>query len=72
MDGITGKGMEKNLGRCCSYLNLLSLDMDAGTSEITTLNRFHLMVSEAREQEVIGEEAAFRPKMVRRFRMPGI
>jgi len=37
-------------------LNLLSLDMDAGTSEVNILNRLHLLASEAREQEARDRE----------------
>ena len=37
---ITGRGVEKGLKRLYPRLNLLSLDMDAGTSEVNMLNSF--------------------------------
>ena len=69
---ITGKGMENKLREMFPSLKLLSLDMDAGTSEVNILNRLHLIVSEAREQEAIGKEAGPRPQTIRRFGMPAI
>lgn len=53
---ITGIGMEKKLKEMFPHLNLLPLDMDAGASEVNILNRLHLMVAAAREQEVFGAE----------------
>ena len=47
---ITGKGIENKLKEMFPQLHLLSLDMDAGTSETNFLNRLHLLVSSAREQ----------------------
>jgi predicted nucleotide-binding protein (sugar kinase/HSP70/actin superfamily) len=42
---ITGKGMENKLREMFPHLNLLSLDMDAGASEVNLLNRLHYMGS---------------------------
>lgn len=67
---ITGKGVENKLREMFPLLNLLSLDMDAGASEVNILNRLHLMVSEAREHTARGKEAAPEPKTVRRFTIP--
>ncbi|MCB4203482.1 acyl-CoA dehydratase activase [Deferribacterales bacterium Es71-Z0220] len=47
---ITGKGMENKLKEMFPSLNLLSLDMDAGASEVNLLNRLHFMVTAAREE----------------------
>jgi len=47
---ITGRGMEKKLKQMFSNLNLLSLDMDAGASEVNILNRLHFMIIAAREE----------------------
>ncbi len=53
---ITGRGVENKLREMFPALNLLSLDMDAGTSEVNILNRLHLLASEAREQEARDRE----------------
>ncbi|MCD6353363.1 MAG: 2-hydroxyacyl-CoA dehydratase, partial [Proteobacteria bacterium] len=47
---ITGKGLERKLKAMFPHLNLLSLDMDAGTSEVNILNRLHFMVIAAKEE----------------------
>ncbi len=47
---ITGRGMEKKLKQMFPHLNLLSLDMDAGASEVNILNRLHFMIIAAREE----------------------
>jgi len=47
---ITGRGMERKLKELYPRLNLLSLDMDAGASEVNILNRLHFMVAGAQEQ----------------------
>jgi len=47
---ITGKGMERRLKEMFPHFNLLSLDMDAGSSEVNILNRLHFMVLAAREE----------------------
>jgi len=46
---IIGKGLEKRMKSLYNRLNLLFLDMDAGTSEVNILNRLHFMVVSARE-----------------------
>ncbi len=46
---IIGKGVEKRMKSVYNRLNLLFLDMDAGTSEVNILNRLHFMVISARE-----------------------
>ncbi len=46
---ITGKGIEKKLREMYPALNLLSLDMDAGVSEVNLMNRLHFMISGSRE-----------------------
>jgi hypothetical protein len=53
-------------------LNLLSLDMDAGASEVNILNRLHLLASEAREQEARNKEAVPAVKTVWRFTLPDL
>jgi predicted CoA-substrate-specific enzyme activase len=47
---ITGRGMEKKLKQMFPHFNLLSLDMDAGASEVNILNRLHFMIIAAREE----------------------
>jgi predicted nucleotide-binding protein (sugar kinase/HSP70/actin superfamily) len=47
---ITGRGMEKKLKEMFPYLNLLSLDMDAGASEVNILNRLYFMIIASREE----------------------
>ncbi|MEA3414882.1 MAG: acyl-CoA dehydratase activase [Thermodesulfobacteriota bacterium] len=47
---ITGRGMEKKLKEIFPHLNLLSLDMDAGASEVNILNRLHFIIIAAREE----------------------
>lgn len=54
---ITGKGVEKKLKEMFPSMNLLNLDMDAGASEINTLNRLHLIVNAAKEQAADETEA---------------
>jgi len=44
------------------HLNLLSLDMDAGASEVNILNRLHFLVSDARERAAREKEAWWRQK----------
>jgi len=67
---ITGKGVENKLKEMFPALNLLSLDMDAGVSEVNILNRLHLMVSEAREETARDKETTPRLKTVRSFAIP--
>ncbi|MCD6153044.1 MAG: 2-hydroxyacyl-CoA dehydratase [Syntrophobacterales bacterium] len=47
---ITGNGLERRLKALYPQLNLLSINMDAGTSEVNILNRLHFMVMAAREE----------------------
>ncbi|MEA3487361.1 MAG: 2-hydroxyacyl-CoA dehydratase, partial [Thermodesulfobacteriota bacterium] len=47
---ITGSGLERMLKTLYPQLNLLSLNMDPGTSEVNILNRLHFMVMAAREE----------------------
>ncbi|GAB6909863.1 putative CoA-substrate-specific enzyme activase [Desulfosarcina cetonica] len=67
---ITGKGMEKKLKEFFPNLNLLSLDMDAGISEVNILNRLHLMASRDREQTARNWKTVPRTKPVGFFCMP--
>ena len=67
---ITGKGMEKKLREMFPYLNLLSLDMDAGASEVNILNRLHFMVTDARQQMAYSMGTPLGTKTVRRFTIP--
>jgi len=69
---ITGKGMEKKLRELFPSLNLLSLDMDAGGSEVNMLNRLHFMVTSAREQMTREKETPPVSKTVRRFTIPDV
>jgi len=46
---ITGSGLERRLKSLYPHFNLLSLDLDAGTSEVNILNRLHFMVLAAKE-----------------------
>lgn len=41
---VTGKGVEKRMKALYPRLNLHFLDMDAGVSEVNTINRLHLML----------------------------
>ncbi|MDQ7032959.1 MAG: acyl-CoA dehydratase activase [Desulfonauticus sp.] len=43
---ITGKGVEMGLKERFPELNLLAIDLDAGTSEVNVLNRLHIMLSQ--------------------------
>lgn len=45
---ITSRGVEKSLKKLYPQLNLLSIDMDAGASEVNILNRLHFVVMGAR------------------------
>jgi len=69
---ITGRGVENKLREMFPLLNLLSLDMDAGASEVNILNRLHLMVNDAREQEICDKETGSEPKAARRFNIPNV
>ncbi|MBT8762723.1 2-hydroxyacyl-CoA dehydratase [Desulfohalobiaceae bacterium Ax17] len=67
---ITGRGMENKLREMYPQLNLLSLDMDAGASEVNILNRLHFMVMRAREQINCEAKTPVGPKATRRFSIP--
>ena len=69
---ITGRGMEKKLKEMFPDFNLLSLDMDAGASEVNILNRLHFMVMGAREQLARDGEAVTGPGTIRHFTIPNI
>jgi len=69
---ITGKGVERALKEMFPHLNLLSLDMDAGTSEVNILNRLHFMIIAAREEIGCGVEVDGRGQMARPFFVPRI
>ncbi|WP_246804745.1 hypothetical protein [Desulfosarcina cetonica] len=62
--------MEKKLKEFFPNLNLLSLDMDAGISEVNILNRLHLMASRDREQTARNWKTVPRTKPVGFFCMP--
>lgn len=64
---ITGRGMEKILKEMFPHLNLLSLDMDAGTSEVNIMNRLHFIVTAARKQASCNLETPPAPKAAHRF-----
>jgi predicted nucleotide-binding protein (sugar kinase/HSP70/actin superfamily) len=67
---ITGKGMENKLREMFPHLNLLSLDMDAGASEVNLLNRLHFMVTAAREQVAREKGTLAEPETFQRFAIP--
>lgn len=69
---ITGRGMEKKLKNMYPHLNLLSLDMDAGASEVNILNRLHFLVSDARERVSSEKEPMADTKEFRRFAVPSM
>lgn len=69
---ITGSGMEKKLKQMYPYFNLLSLDMDAGTSEVNILNRLHFMLIAAKEESNCNLPVSNRSSMVRRNFIPRI
>ncbi|BBO66383.1 2-hydroxyglutaryl-CoA dehydratase [Desulfosarcina alkanivorans] len=69
---ITGKGMENKLREMFPHLNLLSLDMDAGASEVNLLNRLHFMVTAAREQVACEVGTLVGPETLQRFTIPTV
>jgi len=69
---ITGRGMEKKLKEMFPHFNLLSLDMDAGTSEVNILNRLHFMIIGAREEMAHLAETTPRQEVTRRFVFPRV
>jgi hypothetical protein len=64
--------MEKKLKEMYPHLNLLSLDMDAGASEVNILNRLHFLVSGARERAARNKEITAEIKELRRFVIPSM
>ena len=73
---ITGTGLARKLKEMFPHLNLLSLDMDAGASEVNILNRLHFMIMAAREEmdhgaETTAKAAIARPPHLPRMRPPG-
>ncbi len=69
---ITGSGMEKKLKQMYPYFNLLSLDMDAGSSEVNILNRLHFMLIAAKEESACDLADSDRPFMIRHGFIPRI
>ena len=69
---ITGRGIGKKLKEMFPYLHLLSLDMDAGVSEVNILNRLHFMVDGAREEMAHGTETTLKPDTAKYFSVPRI
>jgi predicted CoA-substrate-specific enzyme activase len=69
---ITGRGLERKLKEVFPHLNLLSLDMDAGASEVNILNRLHFMVMAAKEEAEYGTEAVAGPAIPRPASIPRI
>jgi len=69
---ITGRGLERKLKEMFPHLNLLSLDMDAGASEVNILNRLHIMIISAKEEMEYGAEVTAKPAMARSFSVPRI
>ncbi len=69
---ITGRGLERKLKEMFPHLNLLSLDMDAGASEVNILNRLHFMIVAAKEEMECGTEVAARPLTALPFSVPHI
>jgi len=51
---------------------MLSLDMDAGVSEVNILNRLHFMVIGAREETARGMETMRQPEPAAYFSVPRI
>jgi hypothetical protein len=64
--------MENKLKEMYPHLNLLSLDMDSGASEVNILNRLHFLVSDARERVGREKETITDTKELRRFIIPSI
>jgi predicted nucleotide-binding protein (sugar kinase/HSP70/actin superfamily) len=58
--------LENKLRDIFPHLNLLSLDMDAGASEVNLLNRLHFMVTAAREQVAREKGTLVGPETVQR------
>ena len=69
---ITGRGIEKKLKEMFPCLHLLSLDMDAGVSEVNILNRLHFMIDGAREEMAHGMETMPHPEPIGQFAVPHV
>ena len=69
---ITGRGLERKLKDMFPHLNLLSLDMDAGSSEVNILNRLHFMIIAAREDMKDEAEVVVKPEATRSLAVPHI
>ncbi len=69
---ITGRGLEKKLKEMFPHLNLLSLDMDAGASEVNIINRLHFMIIAAKQEMEHGTEATAKPTITRPRYVPRI
>ena len=69
---ITGRGIENKLKEMYPALHLLSLDMDAGVSEVNILNRLHFMVDGAREEMAHGMETMPHPESIGQFAVPHV
>ncbi|MBN1382982.1 MAG: 2-hydroxyacyl-CoA dehydratase [Deltaproteobacteria bacterium] len=61
---ITGKGIEKRLKKLYPQLNLLFLDMDAGSSEVNILNRLHFMLMTSRERMKLTLQGKQNPELL--------
>jgi len=64
--------MERKLKEMFPHLNLLSLDMDAGASEVNILNRLHFMIIAAKEEMECGTEVAASPSTALPFSFPHV
>ena len=64
---ITSRGVEKRLKSLYPHLNLLSIDMDAGASEVNILNRLHFVVMGARDDQDLLRPPAAGNKLGLRF-----
>ena len=69
---ITGRGLERKLKEMFPHLNLLSLDMDAGASEVNIINRLHFMIIAAKQEMEHGTEATAKPTITRPRYVPRI
>ncbi|WP_291346343.1 acyl-CoA dehydratase activase-related protein [Desulfobacula sp.] len=69
---ITGRGIEKKLKEIFPYLHLLSLDMDAGVSEVNILNRLYFMIDGAREEIAHGTGMIPQSEPIKQFAVPHV
>ena len=69
---ITGRGLEKSLKEIYPHLNLLSIDLDAGASEVNILNRLHFMLVAAKEELKTQKKTEIEKTENRRFFIPRI